>query len=65
MLGHHFYWDVSLPDSLCAYALSLIDPGITNASHPDLLSAIQSFGTFWNGVTPDEAGTMGEGFRVY
>lgn len=48
MLGQHFYWDVSLPDSLCAYVLSLLDPGITNASHPDMLSGMQSFSTLWN-----------------
>ena len=61
VLGQHFYTDFSLPDSLCGYALSLMDPGITNASHPDLLSAIQSFATFWNGVDPNGTGqTIGE-----
>lgn len=51
--GHHFYWHNALPDSLVGYTLSLLDQGITNTSHIDLLSGMQSFATFYEMGVPD------------
>ncbi|KZV61211.1 hypothetical protein PENSPDRAFT_693601 [Peniophora sp. CONT] len=55
VVGERFFWHGNLPDSFCAYVMSMLDPRLAGSKRLETLSIIQSFGSAWGAIHTDES----------